>query len=529
MNYLIITTLIMLIYVLIKSKKSLHMLQQNWYNDDNRYLKWIFRNMNYVFVEIDSAFIIFTTFLFIDPNIAIILGGLFYLVDIIITRNKHKNEQKKLTLVITKRIKRLILTTYILYLIPIVTILLTYNEEHITLYFLILGALIYLNYFVVMFANIINKPVEKSVFLHYRRQAIKKLKQMNNLDVIGITGSYGKTSSKNILNDILNIKLNSFATPKNFNTPYGLINSINNYLDKFSDTFIAEMGAFKKGEIKELCDLVKPKYGILTKIGTAHLESFGSQENIIEGKFELIESLPKDGLGILNYDDEYQVKYKLKNKVKIKTVAIDNKDADLVASNIKMSKNGTTFDVLFKNENKKYKFETILLGKANIYNILAALALGEHFNLTKEELQLGVKKVKVIENRLELKQLGDITLINDAYNSNPVGSKMALEVLDMMKGTKIIITPGMIELANLEYELNFKFGQYIADVCDEVILVGTKQTRPIYEGLISKKYNKKHIHILNDVKKALELVNTLKKEDTYLLIENDLPDIFNEK
>lgn len=176
---------------------------------------------------------------------------------------------------------------------------------------------------------------------------------MNNMNIIGITGSYGKTSSKNILSDILNIKYNALPTPKNFNTTYGIMRTINEYLDKFTDTFIVEMGAFKVGEIKELCDFVKPKYGIITTIGTAHLETFGSRENICRGKFELIESLSKDGIGILNGDDEYQLNYKIKNKCKILWIGINNKKVDLYADNIEITDKGMTFDAHFKNE-KKY-------------------------------------------------------------------------------------------------------------------------------------------------------------------------------
>ena len=173
------------------------------------------------------------------------------------------------------------------------------------------------------------------VYISYRNKATNKLTNMKNLKVIGITGSYGKTSSKNILSDILNVKYNALPSPKNFNTPYGLIITINNHLDKFDDILIAEMGAYKQGEIKELCDLVKPKYGILTKIGTAHIEIFGSQENIQKGKFELIESLPSDGIGVLNGDDEFQLNYKLKNDCKIIWIGIDNKDVDVRACDIK--------------------------------------------------------------------------------------------------------------------------------------------------------------------------------------------------
>ena len=121
-----------------------------------------------------------------------------------------------------------------------------------------------------------------------------------------------------------------------------------------------------------------------------------------------------------------------------------------------------------------------------------------------------------------------ITYIDDAYNSNPVGSKMALDVLNLMPGKKIIMTPGMIELGNKQYELNYKFGEYIFDVCDEVILVGEKQTKPIQDALNKKGYDNKKIHIINDVKEGFMIVNKIKAKDTYVLIENDLPDSFNE-
>ncbi len=354
---------------------------------------------------------------------------------------------------------------------------------------------------------------------------MKKLNSMSNLKVIGITGSYGKTSSKNILNDILNVKYNALATPKNLNTPYGLIMTINNNLDKFDEIFIAEMGAYKIGEIQELCDLVHPKYGILTKIGTAHLELFGSQENIQKGKFELIESLPSDGVAVLNMDDPLQVNYKLKNKVKTLWIGIDN-DADFKATNIKVSNTGTTFDLIIKGDKNKYKFETKLLGYANIYNILAGIALGYEFGIKIKQLQSAVKGVKPVEHRLEIKKSGNVYYIDDAYNSNPVGSKMALDVLNMMPGKKIIVTPGMIELGSIEDEENTKFGEHIADVCDEVILVGKEQTKSIQKGLKNKKYNEKHIHILEDVIDAFPLVNKLKDKETYVLLENDLPDLF---
>lgn len=527
-NYFLISLIPLVIFLCIKTKKGFHILQQNWYNNGNRYIKWIINNKKKVFLNVDLCFILFFVFKFINNIVSIIIFVMVYSLLICIYKIMQSKEQVKKPLAFTKRVRRLSITTSIIYLVIVFIIYFTFNENYLWIYYIGLGLLAYLNYFVIYLANIINIPIEKSVFLYYKNKAVKKLKNMN-LDVIGITGSYGKTSSKNILNDILNVKFDSFATPKNFNTTYGLMISINNYLDKFSTFFIAEMGAFKRGEVKELCDLVHPKYGILTKIGTAHLDSFGSQENIQRGKFELIESLPDDGIGILNGDDELQVNYKLKNKPKIVFIGIDNENVDVRATNICLTGKGTTFDCLFKGDNTKYRFETRLLGKANIYNILAGIALGKELGIDINMLIAGVKSVKSVEHRLELKKFGNINIIDDAYNSNPVGSKMAVEVLSMMEGKKIIVTPGMIELGDKEYELNKKFGEYIADVCDEVILIGKEQTKPIYDGLMEKKYDYKKIHILNDVKKAFPLMQELSDKETYVLLENDLPDIFNEK
>ena len=525
----VISVMCAFIYYLVKSDKALHILQQNWYNDGFRYLKWIKDNLGKVFINIDILFVIFFIGKYLSEKFIIFLFIIFYGVCALIFVKKRKKEQVKKPLAYTSRVKRLIFTEILLFIALITVLTILISEENFYKLYLILGLFIYLDYIVIFIVNLINKPVEKLVYYYYFNKAKNKLASLNTLDVIGITGSYGKTSSKNILNDILSIKYDVLPTPKNFNTPNGLMITINNYLDKFTKLFIAEMGAFKQGEIKELCDFVHPKYGIITKIGTAHLESFGSQENIQKGKFELIESLPSGGVGVLNADDELQVSYKLKNNCKILWVGIDSEDVDVKASNIKMTYQGMTFDVIFKGDKTKYNFETKLLGKNNIYNILAGLALGKYLGISVSQLQMGVKRVKAVEHRLELKKFGSINIIDDAYNSNPVGSKMAVDVLGLMPGKKIIVTPGMIELGDKQYEYNNTFGKQIADVCDEVILVGKEQTKPIYDGLVEKKFDEKHIYVINDVKLAFKLMKDLEDGETYVLLENDLPDIFNEK
>lgn len=525
MQLFLISLIPYLIFTIFKTKNSFHMLQQNYYDLDNRYFKWILTNIPKVASESDILFVLLICTLFFNTNITI--GAFIILYGIIFLNYRKKKVIAKKPLVVTARIKRLSFTMFLIYFIAIIPIVVNFNSDNLVYEYLVLGLITYLNPFVVMTINVLNKPIEKCVYLYYKFKANSKLKHMN-IPVVGITGSYGKTSSKNIINDILNVKLNSFATPKSFNTPYGLINSINNYLDKFNDIFIAEMGAFKIGDIKQNCKIVKPKYGIITTIGEAHLESFGSRENIMKGKFELVESLPQDGLAILNGDDEYSLKYKIKNNCSVKWIGIDNKNVDLYATNISLSSSGTSFECVFKGDKTKYKFNTKLLGKHNVYNILSGILLGHELGLSISELQRGVNNIKTIEHRLELKKYGNINIIDDAYNSNPVGSKMAVEVLGLMKGTKIIVTPGMIELGEKQYELNKKFGEYISKSADYVILIGKKQTKPIYDGLIENKYDDKKIFILNDVREAFPLMNKLAKGDTYVLLENDLPDLFNE-
>lgn len=518
----IFLTIVWIPYLFFRTKSSIHMLQQNLYDDDFRYIKWIKKNFSKIMLSFDlvQVLLIFLI-LFVEKGIIIPISfGIIYFLLFIRSFGLSYKEVVKKPLVVTARVKRLIFTVILIY---ILTIYLSFKFN--INYYVTLSTLAYFQYFIVLIAQKLNIPVEKCVYLSFKRKAINKLNSMPNLDVIGITGSYGKTSSKNILNDILNSKYNCIPTPRNLNTPYGLIMTINNDLDKFDELFIAEMGAYKIGEIKELCDLVHPKYGILTKIGKAHLELFGSEENIQKGKFELIESLPSDGVAVLNADDKLQVNYELKNKVKTLWIGIDN-ECDYKATNINVSNTGTKFELVIKGDKKKYKFETKLLGYANIYNILAGIALGHHLGIKIKQLQSAVKSVKPVEHRLEIKSNGSVYYIDDAYNSNPDGSKMALDVLKMMPGKKIIVTPGMIELGSIEDEENTKFGEHIAGVCDEVILIGDKQTKAIQKGLENKKYDKKHIHILEDVIDAFPLVNKLKEKDTYVLLENDLPDLF---
>ena len=530
---MILFLMVYLIYVIYRSVESMHMLQQNLYNENNRYLKWINKNFKRVFCIYDILPILFFAFIFFfqDKSIIdfILIASMFlYLYGIYNEYQKNRENQNKIPLKATSRIKRLFITILILYLIPIVIVFLMKNNFYMAIMLIVLSLMLTTIYYVTYLANIINAPINYLEYNYYFRKAKKKLKGHSNLKVIGITGSYGKTSSKNILGEILSSKYITRKTPKNFNTPYGLMITINNYLDKFDEVFIAEMGAYTSGRIKNLCDFVKPKYGILTTIGEAHLETFGSRENIQKTKFELIESLPSDGVAVLNRDDPYQVNYHLKNNVKVIWIGIDNKDADIYASNIKCNNKGTSFTCHYFGNTVTLK--TRLLGKHNIYNILASVALALQFNIDIDDIKSAVNALKATEHRLELKKVGNFYQLDDAYNSNPVGASNALDVLGMMDGTKVVVTPGMVELGDKEKEKNYEFGKKIASKTDYVILIGKKRTKVIYDALIDEKFDKENIFVLNKVVDAFPIINALKEEnkEVYALFENDLPDIYTE-
>ena len=524
-----------LVYIFYKSRTSLYMLQQNLYNENKRYLRWCERNKKRIFNSIDFLPLLLAIFLFFSDEsfimeVIYLSTMVIYVIGIYDEYHKNQSNQNKIRFNITNRIKRLYLTEFIIIGLLFALLLIT-NFSGIIL--IILTLIIAFLYYFIYVVNILNKPVERLVYNYYFNKAKKKLADMSRLKVIGITGSYGKTSSKNILSHVLSAKYITRPTPRNLNTPYGLMITINNYLDKFDEVLIAEMGAYVKGEIKELCDFVKPKYAILTIIGDAHLETFKTKENICETKFELIESLEEDSVCVLNLDDKYQVDYvknKLKNKVKIIWIGKENPDSDFNAVNIKSNQNGMNFDIEYNNET--YHVETKLLGIHNVYNILASIALGSSLKVPIPDMVRKVKSLMPVEHRLEIKKINNITMIDDAYNSNPVGARNALDVLEMMDGIKVVVTPGMVELGDNEESLNYEFGREIASVADYVILIGEKRCENIKKGILDKGFKENKIIVLNQVVDAFHELYKIKgkydEKEVYALFENDLPDIYNE-
>lgn len=513
------------ILFIFSSLHEMHMLQQNSYNDLGKYQKFISEDVKKNWKSFALKTLIIFYFM-ISINIKlydIIIFILVLLALIIDAINNFKNHNEKLPIKYTKRLIRIMVLDYFIYILSLVIGLALEPNLYATLLLIMVA----INPSILIFIINILKPVEKIIFNGYKKKALEKLNRMSDLRKIGITGSFGKTSTKMCLNSILETTYKGFYTPASFNTPNGITITINNEPTIFNEYFIAEMGAKHTGEIKELADIVNPKYGIITSIGAAHLESFKTMENICNTKFELIESLPEDGLAILNKDDKFQCAYEIKNKTNVKWIGINNK-ADYMAKNIRISNKGTTFEVVTKT--KKFEVTTILLGIKNVYNILEAIALSMELGVSKENIIKGVSNIPPINHRLEIKETGNITIIDDSFNSNPEGAKNAVEVLGSFEGPKYIITPGMVEMGDKEKELNKEFGKQIASVADKVFLVGPKQTKPIYEGLEESKYNKDNIRVCKSFKEAYDLMKqTSGNKKITVLFENDLPDSYKEK
>ncbi len=379
-------------------------------------------------------------------------------------------------------------------------------------------------------STMIMKPIEDNINMGFYRSAQNKIKTREDLSVVGITGSFGKTSTKFIVGTILSQKFNVLNTPESYNTPMGLSKVINNDLKDEHEVFIAEMGAKKIGEIREVAQLAQPKIGILTSIGPVHIETFKNIDNIMKTKYELIEQLPTDGVAVFNYDNEYIRKLADKTFKEKMLYGLENVDGlDIYAEDILVTENGSEFTLKDK-EGNSIRCTTKLLGKHNIYNLLAGACASKILGLSLEEISKGIEKVEPVEHRLNLiESASGVIIIDDAFNSNPVGTKAALDVLAQFKeGRKIIVTPGMIELGEMEESANHEFGVNIGKVCDFVILVGEQRTKPIYEGLLDTSFNPSNIFVVNNLQEATVQIGKITKAKDVVLFENDLPDNYSE-
>ena len=424
----------------------------------------------------------------------------------------------KKPLVYTARVKRL-LTTYVLLFAVVSAVAFLPGG----IFSMLLPVLyVVLSPLTVMLANLINAPVEKAVRGWYIRDAVKKLCSCPDLDIFGITGSYGKTSVKSYLGQLLSVKYDTLITPESFNTPMGVVRTVRENLRSTHRIFVCEMGARHVGDIKELCDLVHPRCGLITAVGNQHLETFHTPENILKTKFELADSLPEDGLLFLNADSD-AIRAHLPAIERPYITYGTTEDCDFYAHDVVIGLNGTSF-VLHAKDGCEYPFRMKLIGTHSVVNVTGALAVCLTFGISAELLAPAVRKLEAVPHRMQLLP-GEITYIDDAYNSNPAGCKAALRTLSLFDACRILVTPGMVELGDDMERCNREFGKQASEVCDEVYLVGEAQAVPIKAGLLDGGFPEEKIHVthtLNEALTALRALHTEKKK--IVLLENDLPD-----
>lgn len=371
-------------------------------------------------------------------------------------------------------------------------------------------------------------PIEKLVSEMYFRDAQHKLAARPDLIRIGVTGSYGKTSVKFILGTILQEKFQVLVTPSSFNTPMGVTRVIREKLMPAHQVFVAEMGARHVGDIKELCRLVHPQYGVLTSVGPQHLDTFHTLERIKSTKYELMDAIPADGCCFFPDDNGIcrELFDKTRKERRLCSIRPQADDADVWATDIRVSPAGSRF--ILHTMNDEIPCETRLLGEHNIQNILLAATVGLHLGMTLRQVARGIARIEPVEHRLQLIPSAGVTIIDDAFNANPNGARAALRVLKDFPGRRIIITPGMVELGSDEDAFNHEFGITMADSVDVAILVGKRHTSPIFRGLQEAGFPEKNIHVVASLDEAAGVLRQIGHPGDVALFENDLPDNYSE-
>ncbi len=490
-----------------------HMLQLNSYRPE-RYRKWCAENSG----RLVNVRRFVPALLFLAPLLPPAYSFVACAAVLLVAAVCNRPQKAKKPLVFTARVKRLLTTEYILLVAVLARCwLLPAGRFAGTLAVFSLAVWLWVG-----LANFINTPLEKSIANWYVRDARHKLQSHKRLTVIGVTGSYGKTSTKMFLHALLSARYNVLMTPESYNTTMGVVRTVREQLRPSHEIFIAEMGAKNRGDIREICELVSPQYGIITSVGEQHLETFGTVENIVATKFELADALPENGCLFACGDNEYIRNRLVAQPPVCPTVLYGAENGEVTLSDYHVDLGGCTFTVCIGEETQT--FTTKLLGAHNLQNLLACIAVAHRLGISLNDMVYPIRLLKPVEHRLQLLPNG---YIDDAYNANPAGFRSALDVLRQFKAQRVLVTPGMVELGQRQDALNRELGEYAATCCDVAILVGERQAPPLREGLLAGGFAPENLHVVNTLQEGLALLATLPAaEKRIVLLENDLPDNF---
>lgn len=361
------------------------------------------------------------------------------------------------------------------------------------------------------------------------KRAKEKREQFKNLLVIGITGSYGKTSTKEFLATILSKKFNVLKTKKNQNSEVGIAQCILKDLKPEHEIFVVEMGAYNRGGIKLLADIAQPKIGILTGINEQHMATFGSQDNIIKTKYELIESLPEDGLSIFNGENFYCLElYKRTKKTKrichsVSLALERGLEPDIWAADVEVEKNSLSFKV-FSKEGSFRDFKVNLSGGHNISNILAGVSCAKELSMNLEEISEACQEIRPEQGAMKiLKGINGINLIDSTYSANPTGVMAVLEYLELWPGKKTIVMPCLIELGKASKDVHQRIGKKIGEVCDLAIIITKDYFKEIRKKAVEAGLEEENIILLEQPVKILEKIKGFSGPGDVVLFEGRVP------
>ena len=460
---------------------------------------------------------------FFKYRILTFIGLIFYIIfTAIFARNQFETPQKT-PLRYTKRMTRMCIIFCLL--VFVATFFLTTIQIKFSAIFVCITP-VFIPIFVIV-AFLITAPLELLINHYYVKKAMNVLNSRENpLIVIGITGSYGKTSCKNILSCLLSQRYKVCSSPYSYNTPMGLSKTILENLKDEHQILVCEMGAKCTGDIEYLTRMIKPTIGIITGIGNQHLASFGSIENLKNTKFELIENLKKGGRAYFNCDTQGALELYDRAMCKKERTSLSDMNGKYFVDDIKTGEKGSTFNLHLNGDS--VKCSTILLGKHNVSNILLCSAVAYDLGLTKGEIREGIERLLPSSHRLAIVPSNNaLVVLDDAFNASVEGSNAALEVLASFSGRKFVVTPGLIELGTENFNANFEFGKNMAKVADEVIIVGVENRDAIFDGLIFGGFDEKNITNVGSLPQATTILEMHAKPHDVVLFENDLPDNYN--
>lgn len=518
-----------------RSKTIMHLFQQEEYYN-LRFLQYISKKFRFIDKRLSAILLLLSASIFLTKNTAVhfILASMALLMSAYTHIDPRKKAKKPL--VITQRVKRIFTVFYGIYVLVIT--LIAYGSFTLkTPLYNYLGTIILVQLvpFIIVLANLCLNPLESRVRKGFLLEAKGKIAELKPT-VIGITGSYGKTSTKHILAHIMSSALPTLFTPGSVNTEMGITRVIREKLKPEHKYFVVEMGAYKPGSIQNRCELTPPSYGIITSIGNAHYERFKNEDNVAKTKFELAENVFKNKQGklIINVDavqKKYINKYCKKYQDQLIKVSRDKKLGDYIISKEKITKDGIQFDL--KIEKKSYKIKAPLYGKHQITNVALCFALAYNIGISPESILASLQSSSQARHRLEVSKTptGHI-LIDDAYNSNPTGFSSALGTLKLLKqkgGRTILVTPGMAELGELHNEKHLEIGKLAGDFVDIMLVVIPQRVPTLIEGFEKKAKSSQKVIKVDTFAQAKEwLDKNITSKDT-VLYENDLPDLYETK